>query len=77
MCDAVQAELGALLDEELPEDLADEVRRHASRCPACAAELEQLRAVRARVRRAGHSEPRAPESLRERVQRLARREHED
>lgn len=76
----MQAELGALLDGELPQELAGEVGRHVAKCDACAAELEQVRALRERVRRIERPAPRAPDSLLarfERARRLARREPED
>lgn len=68
MCAAVQAELGALLDDELAEEMASEVRRHAMRCDACGRALRETQALRDRIRRV-RTPARAPESLRERVRR--------
>lgn len=45
------ARLSALLDDELSDEVALEVTRHLSRCDACLAELEALRATREALRR--------------------------
>lgn len=53
--------LSAYLDDELLPGEAAKVRRHLAECPACAAELEELRAVRALLRRL--SPPPVPEGF--------------
>lgn len=47
-CDDVQ--LSAFLDDELDEDRAVQVARHASTCDRCTGELEGLRSMRAALR---------------------------
>lgn len=57
----LQQQLSTYLDDELLPEEAAEVRRHLAECPACAAELEELRATRALLRRL--SPPPVPEGF--------------
>ncbi|GJE46434.1 zf-HC2 domain-containing protein [Methylobacterium soli] len=65
-CGQEATSLNALLDGEL--DAANSLRceTHVAQCPACAAELERLRALRARLARDGIAW-RAPAALRARI----------
>jgi anti-sigma factor RsiW len=49
-CDDVAVRLGAYLDGELPEEAAEQVRRHLEDCPACVRRQEQAFALAAAIR---------------------------
>ena len=49
-CATADADLSALLDDELTPERARELREHLESCPACRAELEALEVVRRAVR---------------------------
>jgi len=62
MCSFVMMRINALLDDELDEPTADQVRDHLSKCENCLDEVEVWTAIRAAVKHAyapGH----APQSL--------------
>ncbi len=64
-CEAVQAELNAYLDRELPASKAAAIAGHLEQCVTCRAELELLRLVTRSLRLAARPEP--PEAMRHRL----------
>lgn len=62
MCSFVMMRINALLDNELDEQTADEVRQHLSNCAECMDEVEIWTAIRSAVKHAYTTET-APESL--------------
>lgn len=71
-CGSVRKMLGPYFDGELPQDKAEDVRRHLSSCFACAEELRTLQAVEQMVLMAAVEEP-AEDSLRALQSRLESR----
>jgi len=66
MCSFVMMQINALLDDELDEETADQVREHLALCEECVDEIEIWSTIRAAVRAAYAPQP-APASLVERV----------
>ncbi|MDR2974380.1 MAG: zf-HC2 domain-containing protein [Propionibacteriaceae bacterium] len=66
ICEYVMMRINALLDDELDDQTADEVRRHIVACDNCEEEVEIWVALRSAVRRAYPSEA-APQSVIDRV----------
>ena len=66
MCSFVMMRINALLDDELDEDTADEVRDHLSKCEHCLDEVEVWSAIRTAVKQAYAPSP-APQSLIDRI----------
>jgi len=71
ICQDVRERLSPFLDDELDAVTSREVSEHVAGCPACAAELAGLEALRARLRSEVEYH-RAPEVLRARVLRQTR-----
>ncbi len=65
-CEQAELFIHALVDGELDAVNSREVEEHVAACPACAAKLEELRALRAAMARARLKEP-APAGLRSRI----------
>jgi hypothetical protein len=60
-CDTVREQLGAYADGELAAELAAQVERHTRECPACAAEIGELREMIGQL--AGAAAVKAPPQL--------------
>ncbi len=65
-CTFVMMRINALLDEELDEQTADEVREHISNCDECLEEIDIWMSIRSAVKRA-YPPGNAPPMLIERV----------
>jgi anti-sigma factor (TIGR02949 family) len=72
MCSFVMMRINALLDDELDDATADQVRNHLSECENCLDEIEVWSAIKAAVRRAYAPSP-APQSLIDKVTQNIRR----
>jgi anti-sigma factor (TIGR02949 family) len=68
MCSFVMMRINALLDNELDEETADQVRVHLSNCAECADEVEIWSTIRTAVKQA-YPPGQAPQSLIARVTR--------
>ncbi|MEE9296457.1 MAG: zf-HC2 domain-containing protein [Phycisphaerae bacterium] len=60
-CERIQAQLGLYLDEEMASDQRREVEEHLAGCPACSAELGELRALVSEL--AGHADVPVPDAV--------------
>ena len=65
-CSFVMMRINALLDDELDEDTADQVRDHLSKCEHCLDEVEVWSAIRTAIKHAYAPAP-APQSLIDKV----------